>query len=106
MRDVRTVALLACIVGMSATSAGQVAQPAPQAAKIVAVKAARLIDGLGGAPISNAVVLIDNDRITGVGAGLSVPPGAQVIDLGAATVLPGFIDCHTHVTGQPGDNFY
>ena len=106
MRDVRTVALLACIVGMSATSAGQVAQPAPQAAKIVAVKAARLIDGRGGAPISNAVVLIDNDRITAVGPGLAIPPGAQVIDLGAATVLPGFIDCHTHVTGQPGENYY
>jgi len=106
MRDVRTVAVLACIAGMSATGAGQVAQPAPQASKIVAVKAGRLIDGLGGTPISNAVVLIENDRITAVGAGLSVPPGAQVIDLGAATVLPGFIDCHTHVTGQPGDNFY
>ena len=106
MRDVRTVAVLACIVGMSAAGAGQGAPPAPQALKIVAVKAARLIDGLGGAPISNAVVLIENDRISAVGAGLSVPPGAQVIDLGAATVLPGFIDCHTHVTGQPGDNFY
>ena len=106
MRDVRTVAVLACIAGMSATGAGQVAQPVPQASKIVAVKAGRLIDGLGGTPMSNAVVLIENDRITAVGAGLSVPPGAQVIDLGAATVLPGFIDCHTHVTGQPGDNFY
>ena len=106
MRDVRTVAVLACIVGMSAAGAGQGAPPAPQALKIVAVKAARLIDGLGGAPISNAVVLIENDRISAVGAGLSVPPGAQVIDLGGATVLPGFIDCHTHVTGQPGDNFY
>ena len=106
MRDVRTVAVLACIVGMSAAGAGQGAPPAPQALKIVAVKAARLIDWLGGAPISNAVVLIENDRISAVGAGLSVPPGAQVIDLGGATVLPGFIDCHTHVTGQPGDNFY
>ncbi len=106
MRDVRTVAVLACIVGMSAAGAGQGAPPAPQALKIVAVKAARLIDGLGGAPISSAVVLIENDRISAVGAGLSVPPGAQVIDLGGATVLPGFIDCHTHVTGQPGDNFY
>ena len=106
MRDVRTVAVLACIVGMSVAGAGQGAPPAPQALKIVAVKAARLIDGLGGAPISNAVVLIENDRISAVGAGLSVPPGAQVIDLGGATVLPGFIDCHTHVTGQPGDNFY
>ena len=52
------------------------------------------------------MVLIENDRITAVGAGLSIPSGAQVIDLGSATVLPGFIDCHTHVTGQPGDNFY
>jgi imidazolonepropionase-like amidohydrolase len=72
----------------------------------VVVKAARLIDGLGGAPLANAVVMIENDRITHVGAGLAVPAGAQVIDLGSATLLPGLIDCHTHITGQPGENFY
>lgn len=83
--------------------AGQAQAPAP---KVVVVKAARLIDGQGGAPISNAVVVVEDDRIAAVGAGLAVPAGAEVIDLGRATLLPGLIDCHTHITGQPGDNYY
>lgn len=79
--------------------------PAPATPRLVAVKAARLIDGTGNAPITNAVVLIQGDRITAAGSGLAIPSGAQVIDLGSATLLPGFIDCHTHVTSQPG-NYY
>ena len=70
------------------------------------IKAARLIDGVNNAPINNAVVIVTGDRITAVGTGLPVPMGAAVVDLGQATLLPGFIDCHTHVTGQPGENFY
>ncbi len=49
------------------------------------MKAARLIDGQGGAPLANAVIVIEDDRITAVGAGLAVPAGAEVIDLGGAT---------------------
>ena len=94
------VALVA-IVG-AAIAAGQT--PAPKT--VVVVKAARLIDGQGGAPIENAVVIVEDDRLARVGAGLPVPPGAEVIDLGRATLLPGLIDCHTHLTGQPGDNYY
>ena len=70
------------------------------------IKAARLIDGQGGAPLANAVVVIEGDRIARVGAALAVPAGAEVIDLGNATLLPGLIDSHTHLTGQPGDNYY
>jgi imidazolonepropionase-like amidohydrolase len=101
--DVRTTAVLVIfLAGLSITGAGQTPPPAK---KIVAVKAARVIDGLGGAPLSSAVILIENDHITAVGARLAIPAGAEVIDL-SDTILPGFIDCHTHVTGQPGDNFY
>jgi imidazolonepropionase-like amidohydrolase len=109
IRNVRPLAVLACIVGTAAAGAGQTGQTGQagtEPKKVVAVKAGRLIDGLGGSPISNPVVLIENDRITAVGAGLGLPTGAQLIDLGSATLLPGFIDCHTHITGQPGDNFY
>ena len=67
----------------------------------VAIRAGRLIDGLGGAPVTDAVILVENDRITAVGPGLAIPAGARVIDLSHATVLPGFIDAHTHVTSQP-----
>jgi imidazolonepropionase-like amidohydrolase len=76
--------------------------PAPHR---VAIRAARLIDGKGGPPLTNAVVLVEGDRITQVGSQLSVPTGTDVIDLGNATLLPGLIDCHTHLTMQPG-NYY
>jgi imidazolonepropionase-like amidohydrolase len=48
------------------------------------------------------VILIDQDRITAVGPSVAIPPGAKVIDLSRATVLPGMIDCHTHITDNPG----
>jgi imidazolonepropionase-like amidohydrolase len=67
----------------------------------VAVKAARLIDGRGGQPVGPVVVLIENDRIVAVGAALAIPPDARVIDLGSATLLPGLIDMHDHLTGIP-----
>ena len=81
------------------------AQQADTAAKHIAIRAGRLIDGRGGAPIANAVILIEGERITAVGPGLTIPSNARVIDLSRATVMPGFIDCHTHVTSQPRDYY-
>ena len=69
-------------------------RPAP---KVTAVRAARMIDVRGGNVVQNAVVLVENGRITAAGAGVAVPAGAEVIDLGAATLLPGLIDAHTHL---------
>ena len=68
----------------------------------VVLKAARVIDGTGAAPIQNGVVVVTDDRIVAVGAAgaVSVPTGARTIDLGNATLLPGFIDAHTHVIGR------
>ncbi len=71
----------------------------------VAVRAGRLIDGRGGPSVAGAVVLIEGERITAVGPNLPIPAGTRVIDLGDATLLPGLIDCHTHITGQPR-NYY
>lgn len=68
----------------------------------IMVKAGRLIDGRGGAPISPAMVRIEGDRIVAVGTTLPLPPGARVIDLGRATLLPGLIDLHTHMTDKFG----
>ena len=82
------------------SSAESLAQT-PAAPARVAIRAGRLIDGLGGAPITDAVILVDGERITAVGKGLAIPTGARVIDLSHSTVLPGFIDAHTHVTSQP-----
>jgi len=62
-----------------------------------AIRAGTLIDGTGAAPVRNAVILVQGDRITAVGTNVQVPAGATVIDLSGATVLPGFIDSHVHL---------
>jgi imidazolonepropionase-like amidohydrolase len=69
---------------------------------VVALRAARLIDGTGVAPITNAVVIVTDNKITAVGDANSVriPSGAKVVDLGDVTLLPGFIDAHTHLVGR------
>ncbi|MGD9630943.1 MAG: amidohydrolase family protein [Pyrinomonadaceae bacterium] len=68
----------------------------------VVLKAARIIDGTGAPPIVNGVIVILDDTIMAVGpAGrINIPTGARVIDLGDATLLPGFIDAHTHIIGR------
>jgi imidazolonepropionase-like amidohydrolase len=78
------------------------AQQAPAKGTVV-LRAARLIDGSGAAPVQNGVVVVTDDRIVAVGTSgsVSVPAGARVIDLGDATLLPGFIDAHTHIIGRP-----
>ncbi len=61
-----------------------------------------MIDGTGSPPITNAAVVVTDDRIVAVGsaASVAVPAGARVIDLGDVTLLPGFIDAHTHIIGR------
>lgn len=71
-------------------------------AKDVVVHAGRLIDGVGRTPRAQVSILIHNERITGVEPGFVSPPGAEVVDLSRATVLPGLIECHDHIT----DNSY
>jgi imidazolonepropionase-like amidohydrolase len=74
----------------------------PEGKGVVALRGARLIDGTGAATINNAVVIVTNNKITAVGDANSVriPAGAKVIDLGNVTLLPGFIDAHTHLVGR------
>ncbi len=66
----------------------------------LAIRAGRLIDGKNEKPLENVLILIEGDRIVSVVAGGSAPAGVEVIDLSKATVLPGFIDTHTHVLLQ------
>ena len=79
-------------------------QTPPAAGQLVAVRAGRLFDPKSGANLPNQVVLIRGDRITDVGpvARVQIPAGARVIDLSQATVLPGLIDGHVHLTDAVG----
>ncbi len=74
------------------------AQPAAPAGKTVAILAGHLLDVRTGKTLSNQIIVIQGDKIASVGPDSMVPAGAQVIDLSNATVLPGLIDAHTHVT--------
>jgi imidazolonepropionase-like amidohydrolase len=72
--------------------------------QVVAVKAGKLIDPESASVLKDQIILIRDGKIEAVGHSLSVPAGAQAIDLSSYTVLPGLIDCHTHLAdGAPGD---
>jgi imidazolonepropionase-like amidohydrolase len=83
MREVVLLFSLACLL------------PAQAVPRVVALRCGRLIDGKSAVVRTNAIIVIEGERIREVGT--SVPAGAQVIDLSHSTVLPGLIDNHTHI---------
>src|SRR6201993_3035095 len=66
----------------------------------IVLKAARLFDGKSNALVQNGVVIVQGDKIVDAGSNLPIPSDAQVIDLGDATLSPGFMDAHTHLTAD------
>src|SRR5215467_10784757 len=88
--------VLASICAIAQQPAKPEAKPAP---KITYIRAGRLFDATDDKMRDNMVIVVQDDRIQSVGAAasLSIPSGATVIDLSRATVLPGLIDCHTHL---------
>src|SRR5437879_8494777 len=95
--------------GEGAAGAARTPSASPEARKflappnqVVAIRAARMFDARSGRMLANPVIVVRGERIAEVGAGAQVPGGATVIDLGAATVLPGMIDGHVHLNlNQP-----
>jgi imidazolonepropionase-like amidohydrolase len=75
----------------------------PASTRAIAIRAARLFDSVAGRMLTRQVVLVQGERITDVGpdAQVRIPAGAQVIDLGPATLLPGLVDAHSHVYNTP-----
>jgi imidazolonepropionase-like amidohydrolase len=103
--------LLAPVASSQTQTPPRITPEAPVGKGVVVIKAARLIDGTGTAPINNAVVVVTDNTITAVGPAGSVrlPTNAKMIDLGDVTLMPGFIDAHTHLVGRvlgdpAGDN--
>jgi imidazolonepropionase-like amidohydrolase len=83
---------LLAVVAAIAMAGGQA--PAP----VTVIRAARMIAGNAGTVTAPAVVVIRGDRIASAGSTSQIPDGARIIDLGGATLLPGLIDLHTHLT--------
>jgi imidazolonepropionase-like amidohydrolase len=91
--------VLAAILAASCALAANAQEPPPTSA-VTVIHAGRLFDAPSGRMLSGQDILVRNSRIEQVGAGLVVPAGAREIDLRDATVLPGFIDVHTHLVGS------
>ena len=73
------------------------------AAQVTVLKGATLIDGSGAAPQSNVTIVIENGRIRDLGAGVTAPAGATMIELAGKFVVPGIINGHGHVGPAPRD---
>src|SRR6478736_6052177 len=73
--------------------------------ELIVLKAARMFVGKSNSLVQNGVVIVQGDKIVDVGSNLPIPSGAQVVDLGDATLSPGFMDAHTHLTADFSGNY-
>jgi len=81
---------------------GQVQRPT---SKSYVLKAERMFDGKSNGLTRPGLIVVTDGRIAGVGASAAIPPGAEVMDFGDATLLPGFIDAHTHLTMMHSEDY-
>jgi imidazolonepropionase-like amidohydrolase len=96
------IQLLILTTSLSCSSLSQQKQIPPDTR--LAIRAARMLDVRTGQLVNDAVVLVDGGKIAAAGSGLAVPQGMKVVDLGDATLMPGLIDAHTHITYHFDEN--
>ncbi|HXY97316.1 MAG TPA: amidohydrolase family protein [Steroidobacteraceae bacterium] len=101
MRTQKIPVLLSAAAALLAGQAVAADSPAPET---IVLKAAHIFDATGTSLRDGGLVVVRGGRIVSVGG--AAPAGARVIDLGDATLLPGFIDAHTHLTMEFQDNYY
>lgn len=100
----RFFATLAVCFSLAGAALGQKLAPPVNPTQVTVIRAGTLIDPRAESPLHNQVIVIRGDKVESVGAAASrIPPGANVIDLSHATVLPGLADCHTHILLQGED---
>jgi len=100
--SVKILGLLCASLLAVLSAFGQAQKPA---SKSYVLKAARMFDGKSDALVKPGLVVVTDGKIAGVGSGAAIPAGAEVIDFGDATLLPGFIDAHTHLTSRFSDDY-
>jgi imidazolonepropionase-like amidohydrolase len=101
----KAIAATLAVLGLASTVATSAESNAQH---VTAVRAGKLVDVVAGKVLLDQTILISGDRITAVGpaGSINVPAGAEVIDLSGATVLPGLVDAHVHLTGDPHQHGY
>jgi imidazolonepropionase-like amidohydrolase len=100
MRRAIGLFFVACMAVTQVYGQAQKSESKPPETRTIVLKAARLFDGKSNSLLTPGLIIVTGGKISATGANATVPPGAEVIDLGDATLLPGFIDAHTHLTGM------
>src|ERR1035438_2840792 len=95
----RCAVVLNALLNVLLVAAAPAQAPAPVAPPII-LKAAHMFDGVTERVVSPGLVVVAAGRIVAAGPDARLPPGAQLIDLGDATLLPGFMDAHVHLDGE------
>lgn len=97
------IIILPLLIGFSLAHATTSSENMPQ---IIVLKAAHIFDSNSGKLIDNGVIVVEGKTIKSIGKSLDIPTNAKIIDLGDATLLPGFIDAHVHFDGEMSGDWY